>query len=162
MAPVFSGEWRLRRHSRRAVNHPVRSVDDPLAVLMLDALDVPETRKDAGRYVKQAARAVLDQRPAAARLAHDPIPQHFSDDFGSLAAGAALGMVPVVSGEAADAAATSVFSRAARTLRRCGRALPHVRLRSLQMIETLAELGQLGTRPARRRIKIGFQRRDLG
>ena len=41
----------------------MRGVDDPLAVLTLDALDVAETRKDAaGRYVKQAARAVLDIR----------------------------------------------------------------------------------------------------
>ena len=60
----------------------MRGVDDPLTVLTLDALDVPETRKEAaGRYVKQAARAVLDQRPTAARLAHHPIPQHF---FGRL------------------------------------------------------------------------------
>ena len=77
MAPVFSGEWRLRRHSRRGVNHPVRSVDDPLAVLPLDAFDAAEPRKHAARRdVEHAAIAVFDQCAAAARLANDPIGQH--------------------------------------------------------------------------------------
>jgi hypothetical protein len=56
----------------------VRRDDDPLAVLPFDAFDVAETRKEtAVRYFKQLARAVLDQRPAAVCLAHDPIPQYF-------------------------------------------------------------------------------------
>src|ERR1700756_309844 len=60
--------------SQRRVNDSVRGDDDPLAVLPLDALDPAETRKDAaGRDVKQAAMTVLDQRPAAARFAHDPV-----------------------------------------------------------------------------------------
>ena len=162
MAPVFSGEWRLRRHSRRAVNHPVRSVDDPLAVLMLDALDVPETR-EGRRSLRQTGRQ-SGSRPAPGRRAPRARsnPEHFfrttsvhsppygaRDGAGGLRRGGGCGRH------------FGFFSSRSNS-RRCGRALPHVRLRSLQMIETLAELGQLGTRPARRRIKIGFQRRDLG
>ena len=142
----------------------MRSDDDPLAVLPLDAFDAAEPRKHAARRdVEHAAIAVFDQCAAAARLANDPIGQHL------------LGRLRFARTRpsTADAAGRLRSGCSRRRRRRVfllqpldrfgepGKLRGRFGLGALQTVETLGELSKLTVRPACRCINIGLQRRHI-